>query len=231
MNTSLNSGGRSPAKWFFTIDDKRVPAPRQQISESIIRAQASVPADRVIVRDHNSPGDQVIGDHSPVDLAQGNVFYTVARCEARPPAPCGMPAKLAFSVDDTVEETPTGAQTGQSLIDLFAVPPDRVLIRDLESPNDQPIRAADGVMFTEGPVFYTRATAVCDVEIKIDGKDYKVKPGEYAVTEIKRIGGVAPTLQLDQIIDQVFKPLVDTGTVCVRGGEVFISSPHKACSS
>ena len=54
MQSNSNSDGHSPAKWFFTVDDQRFPAPRPLISEAIIRAQASVPADRVIVRDHNS---------------------------------------------------------------------------------------------------------------------------------------------------------------------------------
>lgn len=231
MQPNINSSGHSPAKWFLTVSDVRIPAPRRQISEAIIRAQASVPADRVIVRDHNSHSDEVIADGASVDLARGNVFYTVPRCEARPAAPCEAPPKLAFSVDDLVEEVVTGAQTGQSLSELFAIQPGRLLIRDLESPNDQPITPAAEVRFEDGPVFYTREGNRGEVDIKIDGKDYKVKPGEYAVPEIKRIGGVPPTLQLDQIVDQVFKPLSDTATVCIKGGEIFVSSPRTACSS
>ncbi len=231
MNTPINSGGHSPAKWFFTVGDVRIPAPRRQISEAIIRAQASVPADRVIVREHNSPSDEVIADGAPVDLARGNVFYTVPRCEVRPAAPCEAPPKLAFSVDDVVEEVLIGTQTGQSLIELFAIQPGRLLIRDLESPNDQPITPTAQVHFEDGPVFYTREGNHDEVGIKIDGKDYMVKPGEYAVPDIKRIGGVPPTLQLDQIVDQIFKPLPDTATVCIKGGEVFVSSPRTACSS
>ncbi|MEY2878095.1 MAG: hypothetical protein RLZZ15_475 [Verrucomicrobiota bacterium] len=231
MSSVQPPSGHSLAKWFFLIDDVRVPAPRQQISEAIVRAQASVPADRVIIRDQNSPSDQAIGDHAPVDLAQGNVFYTVERCDAPPAAPCNLPPKLAFSVDDKVEEVLTGTQTGQSLFDLFALPAGRTLFRDYESPNDHAVSLTESVQFAEGPVFYTRGATVDEVEITIDRTPHKVKAGNYSVADLKRIGGVPATLQLDQIVNGVITPLPETATVCVEGGEVFISHPRDACSS
>jgi hypothetical protein len=230
MNPNSTPGGLAPAKWFFTVDDQRIPAPLQQISEAILRAQASVPADRVLVRDHNSADDEVIAADSSVNLVDGNVFYTVARYDARPPAPCKAPAKLALSVDDEVEEILSGHQTGQSVRDLFEIKSDHALYRDHESPVDQAIGPKDAVHYGDGPVFYTRAVHEF-VEIKIDAKPYKIKAGDHAVTELKQIGGVPVTLQLDQIINGTFVPLADTATVCITGGEVFISHPRDGGSS
>ncbi len=225
------SCGQSPAKWFLTIDDRRIPAPRRAISEAIIRAQAPVPPDRVIVRDHNSPNDPVLADGAEVDLGQGNVFYTIGRCDARQPASCGGQPKLAFSVDDRVEEVLIPSQTANSLLDLFGIDHSKVLFRDYESPNDVPINAEEPVQYEAGPVFYTRAAPVCEVAITIDGKSYNVLPGDYSVGRIKEIGGVPAAFELSQVINRVLTPLPDSGTVCIKGGEVFVSHPRSGGSS
>jgi hypothetical protein len=47
-----------------------------------VKAQASVPPGFVLVRDHNSPDDVILGDDEIVDLSKGNVFYRLAACDA-----------------------------------------------------------------------------------------------------------------------------------------------------
>jgi hypothetical protein len=154
-----HSRGVAPAKWFGTLNDQRIPLPQRVVKVSVLRAQAGVPADQVIVRDHNSPDDEVLDDNGQVDLGKGNVFYTEPRCDAGQPAPCNTAAKLALSVDDRVEETLNHSQTGTTVLDLFGLDRDRALYRDYESPNDAIIKPDDPVRFVDGPVFYTRAPA------------------------------------------------------------------------
>jgi hypothetical protein len=75
MTTNNTSESRpSSAKWFLTIDDRRIPAPRQILNVTVIRAQAAIPTDQVIVRDHNSADDEVLRDAGEIDLVGGNVF-------------------------------------------------------------------------------------------------------------------------------------------------------------
>jgi hypothetical protein len=70
-----------------------------------------------------------------------------------------------------------------------------------------------------------------EVEITIDKKVHKLKPGEYTVAQLKTIGGVAATLELEQVIKGVLTPLPDDGKVNIEGGEVFVSHPRSGGSS
>lgn len=181
----------SPAKWFVTLDDRRIPMPQRVVKVSVVRAQADVPPDMVIVRDHNSPDDEVLADHGEIDCGKGNVLYTMPRCDARPPAPCAAPAKFAFSVDDRVEETIMEAQTARSLLELVGIVASVHLFRDYESPVDQPIGPGERIHFADGPVFYTRPAHATTTEIVVNG-------------EKKAVDG--HTLSYDQAVKLAFNP-------------------------
>src|SRR5262249_4313176 len=146
------------------------------VKVAVIRAQGGVPQDQVIVRDHNSPNDEALADHAEVDLGIGNVFYTLERCNAPAPAPCTEPAKLAFSVDDRVEETVMPDQTGRSLLDLVGIMTSVELFRDYENPHDQLIPLTERIRFADGPVFYTRSAHAKTTEIVVNGEK-KTVPG------------------------------------------------------
>jgi hypothetical protein len=231
MHSQPSSNGHSSAKWFLTLDDRRLPAPRQHITEAVIRAQGSVPPEQVILRDHNSPDDEVLAAGTAVDLGAGNAFYTMPRCDVPASRVCGAPAKIAFSVDDRVEETLTHTQTKDSLLALFGLENNRALFRDYESPADQPIAPGEPVRYADGPVFYTRGVKADKGEITIDGKSYRVEPGNYTVAQLKALGGVAAAFELDQVVNGQLVPLPEGQPVCIRGGEVFISHPCSGGSS
>jgi hypothetical protein len=175
---SASSGDNLSAKWFASIDDNRIPLPRRKVPVSLLRYQGGIPADRILVRDHNSPDDEVLRDDAEFDAGGGNVLYTEARCDARLPAPCRAPAKLAFSVDDRVEETIVGRQTRESLLALIGLTGDHiVLLRDYESPDDREIGPEDGIEFIDGPVFITRAKRVETTTIVVN-MERKTVPGD-----------------------------------------------------
>jgi len=145
-----------PAKWAALVEDTPIPLPERRVKASVIKAQASVPEGRTLVRDHNSPDDVIVHDADLIDLAEGNVFYTVEECEARPRGHCTAPAKLALFVNDRPEVTVRAAQTGQTVRELFNLPLNAKLIRDHEGGIDETIELATVVRFPDGPVFYTR---------------------------------------------------------------------------
>lgn len=143
----------SAPKWAALIGDSLFPMPRQKIDARDILDQAGVGREFVLVRDQSSPDDVVLADHALVDLAEGNVFRIIPRCEAALQPSCVGPAKLAFVCDDDWEVTLIGKQTGHSLKRLLGLPSAAVLLRDFESPHDQPIADNATVEFRDGAVF------------------------------------------------------------------------------
>lgn len=147
----------SQPKWATLVNDTLVHAPQRVVRVSMLKTQAGIADDLVLVRDHNSPHDSILRDEDEIDLAEGNVFYSIRRCDVLDRPTCDSPAKLAFFVDDRGEITTNPEQTGESLQDLFKVEADRLLLRDFESPDDDPIDATEIVRFEDGPVFVTRS--------------------------------------------------------------------------
>jgi hypothetical protein len=193
-----HSCGKIPAKWFVSLDDRRISVPERAIRVTVIRAQAGVPDDKILVRDHNSAEDEVLDDNGHIDCAEGNVLYTMPRCDSPAPTRCTAPAKIAFSVDDRVEETLNRSQTGTTLLDLFGLERDRSLFRDYETPDDQAIKPEDHVNFVDGPVFYTRAHAPHPgLEIIVNHRTFTKADGVRPVMKAKEIAALVTTTPAD----------------------------------
>ncbi len=173
----------SAPKWAALIDDINTPAPQKLVKVSVLRSQAAIGDDSVLVRDHNSPNDTVLGDNDEVDLSEGNVFYRIGRCEARPRNECTSPAKMAYFVDDRAEITTNPEQTGKTLRELFTIPPRLQLIRDFESPNDVAIDPNAAALFEDGPVFVTRH-ATSTFTVIVNGRKRKVSKRELTFDDV-----------------------------------------------
>lgn len=185
----------SDAKQAALIGDKLFPMPRCKLAARDILDQAGVGRDFVLVRDHGSPNDIILIDDTLMDLAEGNVFRIIPRCETTPQAPCTGPAKLAFVCDDEWEITLIGKQTGHSLKRLFGLPDDAVLFRDFESPHDVPITDSETVEFRDGPVFTCRNKSTSrETKIVVNGREKLVagKTISYADLVVLAFGSVDP---------------------------------------
>ncbi|WP_183560871.1 multiubiquitin domain-containing protein [Mucilaginibacter sp. SP1R1] len=80
--------------------------------------------------------------------------------------------------------------------------------------------------------FYLKAAHVPPkVTIIVDHNDREIEPGERAVAEIKKVGMVTKGYELDQLINGSLIPLKDDGTVCIKGGEEFLSRVKDGTSS
>jgi hypothetical protein len=143
------------AKWGALIEDQYIPAPQRRVAVKVLKAQANISPEFVLVRDYGG-ADLALADDEIVDLAEGNVFYAVPRSEAPAVPACLGAAKMAFFVDDRPEITFRGDQTGQTLRELFGFSAEVHLFRDFESPVDQTITPNEPALFMDGPVFYTR---------------------------------------------------------------------------
>jgi hypothetical protein len=217
-------GPGCPAKWAALVDDEVVWAPARRVQAMVLLEQAGEEG-KVLVRDHNSPNDVLIGKDDEVDLANGNVFYALGEAEAKPRGECHEPAKLAYFVDDRPEIVTRPEQTGSTLRSLFHLQNNVRLIRDLESRDDVEIAPNDSATFRDGPVFYTRevehhlaitvnARVFTDkdgVKEKMTGKDiaklvYPENANETTVHEISpKARDIALTLDLHICGGEVFE--------------------------
>lgn len=168
MNDSIQKEGRANApaehdkpshpiaKWAAKIEDQYTASPSRVVKVLVLKEQAGIAPECVLVRDYDGEGDIALKDHEEIDLGQGNVFYAVPADEI--PSACAghKGPKLAYFVDDRPEETLRADQTGKTLRDLYGFTPEVLLFRHYESPIDQPIGLDDKANFHDGCVFYTR---------------------------------------------------------------------------
>jgi hypothetical protein len=214
----------SEAKWVAVLDDVVVPMPGQIVAAHLIKSLASVPADFVLVRDHNSPNDVVLKDDEEVDLARGNVFYRLARCEVQPRSDCHDVPKRAFVVDDRAEITIRPELTGQVLRELFGLPAHTRLLRDTDGPHDQPIELDAVVRFADGPVFVSRAVAA-KLQITINSRIFTEHDGVKEHMPVLDIARLAYPDKPDEtrvwFVSDGNRELSLSETVHLRGCEVF----------
>ena len=226
-----NPHGSLQAKWAAVIDDKFVPAPQRRVEVKVLMDQSSSAPGNILVRDLGGEHDVPLRDGQTIDLAEGNVFYTVPECEA--PKPTGQHAspKLAFFVDDRPEETLRADQTGRLLRELFGFTPEVLLFRDYESPNDKPIGLDDVVSFGDGPVFYSRRHKPHTITITINGKAYELHEHVVQVKALKKLADIPLADVLVKIVDGQMTPLDDNGVGELHCGDVFVSHPRDNASS
>lgn len=152
--------GQPASKWLTQINDQNVHSPSRHVKAHVLKDQGNMPADHVLVRDHGSQHDVALADTDVIDLADGNVFFTVPRCDYKPKGGPVGPAKRAFFVDDRPEVTLRADQTGRTLRELSGLSINSRLFRDRESPDDEIITPDAAVRFADGPVFYSRRAGV-----------------------------------------------------------------------
>ncbi|HWZ84105.1 MAG TPA: hypothetical protein VNW47_15860 [Terriglobales bacterium] len=70
-----------------------------------------------------------------------------------------------------------------------------------------------------------------EVAVTVDGKTHQVQEGAYVVSEFKKLVGVDPSKELDEVVHGELKPLDDTQKIHIKGGEVFISHARQGGSA
>ncbi|PQO28912.1 hypothetical protein [Blastopirellula marina] len=208
-------------KFSVVIDDIGYPAPRRKVKTSVLKAQAGIGSDDALVRDHNSPNDVVLADDQELDLASGNVFYTLSKCEIQPRDNCHTPPKMAFFIDDAFEITMNASQTEASLKDLFALAPQIHLARDFDSPNDPSVHHKDAIHFKDGPVFVTRKPKSL-LRITVNHRPFSEEDGVKAqMTGLEIAALVYPENPQCTQVQLGKRQIGHSEQICIRGGEAF----------
>jgi hypothetical protein len=70
-----------------------------------------------------------------------------------------------------------------------------------------------------------------DITITIDSVPKHIRQGRYLVSELKSLLGVAPELELDEIVNGEFRPLADNAEINVKDGELFVSHVRRGGAS
>jgi hypothetical protein len=70
-----------------------------------------------------------------------------------------------------------------------------------------------------------------EVAVTVDGMTRHVLEGAYVVSEFKKLVGVDPSKELDEVVHGELKPLDDNQKIHIKGGEVFISHARQGGSS
>jgi hypothetical protein len=197
--------------------------PRRIVLAKDIKHEASIGADFALVRDYNSPHDLALADDAEVDLAEGNVFRVIPACEVVQTEPCREPAKLAFVVEDVWEITINPNHTGETLRQLFALPPEVKLFRDNNSPDDELIGDSDKIRFGDGPVFRTEGLVIA---VKVNKKEVRFTKRRVTGAEIKQTAAhqgatIPPNGVLYKVTPDGLKPITDQEVVCLKECDEF----------
>ncbi len=70
-----------------------------------------------------------------------------------------------------------------------------------------------------------------EVAVTVDGTTHQVPEGTYVVSEFKKLVGVDPSKELDEVVHGELKPLDDSQKIHIKGGEVFISHARQGGSA
>lgn len=219
----LGEESRGLAKWAAVVDDEVVWAPTRRVDADVLKQQAGV-REKVLVRDHNSPNDVVIGSQEEVDLGRGNVFYTLEEADVTPRGECQEPPKLAYIVNDRPEIVTRPDQSGATLRALFCLQNDVRLIRDFEGGNDEEVGAGEPASFVDGPVFYTRKMEH-RLAITVNARVFTDKDGVKEHMTGRDVAVLVYPENADQTtveeISPVKRDIALSTPLHIRGGEVF----------
>lgn len=69
------------------------------------------------------------------------------------------------------------------------------------------------------------------VTVTVDTKPHTVRKGRYLVSDFKRLVGVDPTYQLDEVVNGQFVELKDAEKISIKGEEVFVSHVRGGAAS
>lgn len=70
-----------------------------------------------------------------------------------------------------------------------------------------------------------------EVVIRINNVEFKIKRGTYTVTQLKKIGNVKASDEMDSLHGHTLTPLDDAATVVIKGSEQFIAHVRDGSSS
>jgi Multiubiquitin len=204
----------------FIIDGRTIEW-KKFITGSQLRKAASVSEDFLIFLKVEGLDEEIKNDDK-IDLARFGIehFYTVNRNPT-----------FKFTIDEKHYKW-TKFITGKELRKLGDIPPDFSIFLKVQG-KDEEVEDSEKVDLARIGIehFYSKHKQPKLVEIKINNKGYKVKPGVYTVAELKNLANIPAAHELEQLVDGKLVPLADDAKVEIKGCEQFFSHVRDGASS
>lgn len=164
--------------------------------------------------------DELITAQNPVDLAREGIeqIYSVKK------------EKYQFIVNQKLFASHEAFISEAELRVVGKIPEEDNIFLKVEGP-DREILKGQLIDLKPYPIEEFYSISVKLVHITINRKPYEIKPGKYSVAELKKIGGVNPGHDLDQLVGHELIPLDDNGVLLIKGCEEFKSHPKDGQSS
>jgi hypothetical protein len=70
-----------------------------------------------------------------------------------------------------------------------------------------------------------------EASITVDGRSSTIPEDTYLVSDFKKLVGVDPSKELDEVVHGELKPLDDNQKIHIKSGEIFISHARQGGSS
>ena len=142
---------------------------------------------------------------------------------------------LEFTIDGKQYEWNQEYITGSEIRKLSKIPEDCEIFLAIKRPwEDEEIRDDTKVNLARPEIehFFSKKHADhCLVKIHVNGIEKEISRGKHTVAEIKKIGGVPISHELEELIDGKLTPLDDNASVLIKGCEQFFSHVRDGSSS
>lgn len=143
--------------------------------------------------------------------------------------------ELPLQIEGKPYKWPHQYITGSEIKKLGHLPADSIVLLAIKRPWEDEIINDDtrvNLARPEVETFFVRKKGEhVLVEIFINDKKYEVKRGKHTVAELKKLAGIPAADELEELIDGTLTPLMDDGTVLIKGCEQFFSHKRDGTSS
>ena len=203
-------------KLLLTIDGKQYEWDKEYISGTEIKYLAGIPPDVDIHLSIKEPWeDELIPNEEKVNLARPEIEHFYCK------------KKLELTINGKLYNWYKQYITGLEIKKLAGIEePAELFLAITRLWEDEQVSDEKTIDLARPGIehFYTKRH--CEenlVTIFIDRKEIKTTRGKYTVSEIKKLGQVPISYDLEEVINGVLTPLDDNGHVLIKGCEVFIS--------
>ncbi|RYC66554.1 multiubiquitin domain-containing protein [Spirosoma sordidisoli] len=214
-----NDAGRI-APLSITFQDKKFTWPHQYITGLELKKLFGMKPEQQLYLSLVDPWDDVlVADDESINLARPGTekFYI------RQP--------LEFRLEDDKHTWDKPFITGAELRKLGGVDEgDEIWLSVARPHDDELVVDANRVDLTRAGLerFYV---VKLEVVIRINNVEFKIKRGAYTVAQLKKIGNVKASDEMDALEGHNLTPLDDAATVVIKGGEQFIAHVRDGSSS
>jgi hypothetical protein len=208
-------------KFPFILNGHPFEWERPFISLDELKHIGHIPAEDAVFLKVQGP-DEVIAADNPVDLSRFGIEEIYSK----------KPEIFKFLVNGILFDWREPFVAGNELRKIGDISEDDALYLRVEGPDEEIVadRRVDLRPFgTEE--FYSKERPPVVVEIFFGDDPRKITDGRHSVAEIKKVGGVNPIYDLEEVVKGILTLLADYGHVVIKGGEVFFSQPKDGSSS